>query len=579
MNNQSISINESEGFSNRTSGEIYYDPKNPEKKAVFQGLFLLPKAPEQEYKPDTEPNDVGKLQTANEKLQINYDEWEKHSLEEGNEIYQINPASRYKNSTRAAVIVKMNFQEDNTLKSRMFVRWTQKNTAKFSNIPDSPSPAIPGFGGLKLDTTVARSEAIPVKPSNVLGGGGKLLKITDVPALLNSVKSHNEVVEQMQWYLEQLANGDGINCRIVGGAKYLSLHQKYTGEWAAPIALITGQFTLNSATPIKDFYKDLMGTTNIKKAKIQYSTSSTVQLIDSEVVLGKYSIGISSKTQKGGGASASLSGLQKTILDPVRPFKPGFWDEGEEGKKNQRFKRIIDIIVNNTAIDGVLILGEEKYPPDNKAIIKENDRENIKLQIRKQSQPVFNTAEWHAKIKELFSDDLATLINNFKTKETAKGAYNLGFHALAAVAKKVCELLNKEDFTDSAKAVLNSSSVVQMSFNAVKQGEDVVCKGFEVIWPSKFTGWVRFHSAKNFYATLVKGKINFKITTNKNERDEPDGAEIAPSSAEDEIEQIKQKKQEELLVGKIVKPGQRDVRDTTVPDVVALGRGMKPKQD
>ena len=562
MNNQSILLHESEGFSNRTSGETYYDPKNPDVSVVFQQLILLPHAPTQAY--DT-----------NQDLQESYENWRIQSENEGNEVFEINPASKTKNSTRAAVIVSMQVSDGASSGSQMFVRWTQKNTAKFSNIPATVTPQIPGFGGYKLNTAVARCSAAPIKPSDVLKGkSGQFFTPREIPELLDQAmgKGHDEVVEQIQGYLRAMATGNGKNYRITGGAKYINLHQKYTGEWAAPISLATGQI---DPSKIKELQTEMLANQNIKKSKIQYSTSSITQLFDSEILVNGYTIKISSKAHKGGGASASLEGLHKTILSPVLPFEPEFWQD----EKNEQFKKIVDIIVNNSAEQGVLKLAESANLPGNKAIITQGDSENIEKLINQGKRGIVLDIQQTDEETKKFSPNLQRLVEDFKIRSGSRGTYNLGYHAIAAVAKSLCDILNEEDFTSVAKAVLNNSNVVQMNFDAVKQGEDVVCQAFKLIWPARFTGWVKFNSSKNFYTTGIKGKINFKITPNKNERDEPDGAEIAPSSAEDEIEQIKQKRQEELLVGKIVKPGQRDVRDTTVPDVVALGRKRKTKQD
>jgi hypothetical protein len=78
-----------------------------------------------------------------------------------------------------------------------------------------------------------------------------------------------------------------------------------------------------------------------------------------------------------------------------------------------------------------------------------------------------------------------------------------------------------------------------------------------------------------YSATAIKGRIGFKIGSDVS-TDEPDESlkvkidDKAIARAEKAAQVVANKK-----VGKIVKPGEKDVRIANVPDKIALGRSKK----
>ena len=72
--------------------------------------------------------------------------------------------------------------------------------------------------------------------------------------------------------------GKATNFRIVNGGQYASVHQKYLGEWAAPLALITAQFT--PAEQLDDMQDQMLGGNSVKAARVQYNTHVSSTLVD-----------------------------------------------------------------------------------------------------------------------------------------------------------------------------------------------------------------------------------------------------------------------------------------------------------
>lgn len=520
---------ESRGFAARKSGDSFVDPTNKDDTATFEGIDLLP---------EDQPSFATHSDFADA-----YAAW-KTNAEQTSSVYEINsPIS----VIRAAMIVNM----DTPRGSEKFVLFAKDMKNPEGKLTSIPPHVIPNHGGYVLNRQTSLSERAGLKPSDLLSGS-KMVRPKEVSALLNPAKATagDAAVEQMQSYLDALAKKQGKDFRIVGGAEYASLHQKYLGEWAAPIALITGQFDPLSQLP--DLEDSMLEGKSVKNGKIVYNTNPTEALFDSSVVVDSMEIAISSKAHKGGGAAASLKGLSDTIENKADEFGAKFWTE----PRHQKFKHIVETIMGKSAVDGVLELAVAEN------IMPRSDMPKIQKSIRDRT-----TEDLTVKTQRLMADYAAN---------ENHPQYNQGRHALASVARALCNKLNAEDYTDVAKAILNKSNVVQMMFVTGKSGSDLIAKGFELIWPPQFDGSILFYSGKNFMATETKGKLGFKIKKGGGrDVEEPDESLSAPSLTKTQLAAAK--KQAEKAVGKIVEPGRRDQRDPTVKDEIALGRAKKPR--
>lgn len=517
---------ESKGFSNRQPGQTFVDPTNPQDIATFQGLILLPT---QQPAADSK-----------QEFETLYEEW-RNSLSESIEVYEIN---RISGGTRAAMIVHMQ-----TIRgTEYFVLFTRDNAHLEGKLTHIPPGVIPNQGGYVLNRAISKSERAGVKPSDVITSN-KLYKPSQIPALLEAARATagDDIVNQMQAYLRAVIKGKATNYRIVDGAQYASVHQKYLGEWAAPLALITAQFS--PADQLDAMQEEMLGGNSVSEAKVQYNTHVSSTLVDSAINVSGFEIAISSKAHGGGGAAASLKGLEDTMTGKRSSFPSSFW----RNEKNSKFRDIVHTIMSKSAIDGVLDLAADM------GIVRVNEKNIIKTSI----ESLKPMATLTKNLEDLLSDYAANENHNH---------YNQGKHALAAVARRLCDRLNQEDYTASAKAILSKADMVQMSFVTGVSGADLICKEFRLMWPPQFEGRVNFYSGKSFSATEIKGRLGFKIAAHKDVED-PDESLRAPTLRSVSRDRARQEKNK--AVGKIERRGERDRRDPTVPDEIALGRSKK----
>jgi hypothetical protein len=520
-------LTESRGFAARIPGDSFVDPQNTADQATFEAVELLPKD-----QPAYEDHDA---------FVKAYRTWSRKSK---HTIYEINSL---KSVIKAAMIIRMQTERG----TEQFVLFTIDNKKTEGKITSIPAHVVSDrHGGYVLNRQTSLSERAGIKPSDVLSAR-KQYKPNQVADLLDAARATagDLVVNQMQSYLNALVAKKGQNFVIKDGAQYASLHQKYLGEWAAPIALIQGMFEpKNQLIAIQD---NMLDGESVKQGKIEYNLSATAALFDSSVVVKGVHVHISSKAHKGGGAAASLKSMHDIIQKNLDKFDANFW----RTKKHKQFRRIVEVINDKSAVEGVLTLAVDE------GIIPAGEPEKIHTLIQNPQARVV----MHTSVQEL----QATYAANEQHPR-----YNPGKHAVAAIAKKLCEELNAVDYTNISKTILSMSNVVQMSFQTGVSGKDLVAKGFHLIWPPEFDGKVYFYSAKNFSATEIKGKLGFKISTTR-VQEEPDDSLQVPTPTE--RQKAAQKTKAERDVGKIVKRGERDQRDPKVSDQIALGRSKKPR--
>ena len=521
-------IVESRGFVARKPGDEYVDPSNRTDIATFQGLTLLPES--------------GIEFDTHEELLAALAEFEKTA---DGKVYRLNSSIR---SMKAAMIVNM----DTPRGAEHYVLLTKDISKLEGKLTNIPAGVIPGHGGYVMNRDVSLSERAGLKPAEVVKTSNPISP-SAVAGLLDVARATagDAPVDQMQEYLTALAKGNGTGYVIKGGAEFAKLHQKYLGEWASPIALITGQFEPSSQlAQIEDVMLD---GSSIATGKIVYNINAAEALFDSLVKVGIVEILISSKAAKGGGAAASLKGLQNAITREQDRFDPDFWKD----PKVEKFKNVVNTIMENSAIDGVLTVAAQED------LLPSADIAKIKNGLM-------------SKTKQFVTSDAIEDMKSEYAANTNHPQYDPAKHAFAALARRLVNKLNSEDYTSIIRQILNNANVIQMYFEAVPKGPDLLCKGFRLIWPPQFDGQIKFYSGKFFSATEIKGRLGFKIGTGAAMIDPPDESLRAPidDSAKRRAE-IKAQKAKDVSVGKITGTDQRDVRDVNVADVVALGRAKK----
>ena len=520
-------IVESRGFMARRLGDEYVDPSNRSDIATFQGLTLLPESGIEFETHEELLSAIGNFETAAKGT-----------------VYRLNTPIR---SMKSAMIVNMDTQRG----QEHYVLFTKDLARLEGKLTNIPAGIITGHGGYVMNRDVSLSERAGLKPAEVVKSDTPVSP-SAVAGLLNTARATagDIPVNQMQEYLVALAKGNGNGYVIKGGAEFAKLHQKYLGEWASPIALITGQFEPKSQ--LSQIENTMLDGSSISIGKIVFNTNAAEALFDSMVKVGTVEILVSTKAAKGG-AAASLKGLYTTITDDKDRFDPAFWND----PKTKKFKDVVDAIMSKSAIDGVLDAALIE------GVVTGSDVAKIKAGLA-------------SKTKQFTTSDTIEDMKSEYAANTNHPMYDPAKHALAAVARRLTDKLNDEDYTDVVKQILNHANVVQMYFEAVPKGQDLLCKGFKLIWPPRFEGQIKFHSGKAFSATEIKGRLGFKIGTGAAMIDQPDDSLRAPiDNSAKRREEIKAQKAKDVSVGKITGTDQRDVRDVNVADVVALGRSKK----
>jgi hypothetical protein len=521
-------IVESRGFIARKPGDEYVDPSNRTDIATFQGLSLLPES-------GIEFDTHEELLSALAQFEQTVD----------GKIFKLNAPIR---SMKAAMIVNM----DTPRGLEHYVLLTKDISKLEGKLTNIPAGVIPGHGGYVMNRDVSLSERAGLKPAEVVKSDNPISP-SAVAGLLNVARATagDTAVNQMQEYLTALAKNNGTGYVIKGGAEFVKLHQKYLGEWASPIALITGQF--EPAAQLSQIEDVMLDGASVATGKIVYNTNAAEALFDSSVKIGIVEILISSKAAKGGGAAASLKGIQNAINRENDRFDPKFWKDPKVAK----FKNVVNTIMENSAIDGLLKVAAQED------LIPAADIEKIKNGLI-------------SKTKQFVTSDAIEDMKSEYAANTNHPQYDPAKHAFAALARRLVNKLNSEDYTAIIRQILNNANVIQMYFDATPKGPDLICKGFKLVWPPQFDGQIKFYSGKFFSATEIKGRLGFKIGTGAAMIEPPDESLKAPidDSAARRAE-IKAQKAKDTAVGKITGADQRDVRDTNVADVVALGRSKK----
>ena len=89
------------------------------------------------------------------------------------------------------------------------------------------------------------------------------------------------------------------------------------------------------------------------------------------------------------------------------------------------------------------------------------------------------------------------------------------YHIRAAIANKVADWVNNNtDFSAVASTILNWGAFIQVRTLAEQQGNNIILKPFDVIYPSEAVTGVLLSAGKTFYSTDGKGNFTFTLLLN-----------------------------------------------------------------
>jgi len=348
--------------------------------------------------------------------------------------------------------------------------------------------------GYSSEDVASKSENVALKPSDLFTD-----ELMTVPQMLTIV--NNELPESLPEDLKEIvpamlnAVARGEEVYVSGAAEHRSVIEKYVGEYAAAIAVITGNFISGN---YDDAERDVLAPQGADWSDItlmQFPTSTTTALVDSYVYSADESahVAISSKAG-GGGASASLASVAKILDKKADQF------EGKFLAQNEELIHGINLLANNSAVDGVYKTAK-LY-----GILSDHD---IKI--------ISYLTKSFDKDEKILSGRLRKLAKTYPTKEHVEKAklhpnYNLGYRLLAGAARKVTDKLNGLNPTDLFRAVLAKSSMIQVYAKTQKRGDSLAFVEFRVVFPATFDGKIVFDAQTNFFTTQPpKGRVSFKL--------------------------------------------------------------------
>ena len=349
--------------------------------------------------------------------------------------------------------------------------------------------------GYSSDDKVTQSENLALKPSDIFQDE------KPVPAAELLKKARNlpdgvpeELREIIPAMLEAVARGD--ETYVPEADKHRQIIEKYVGEYAAALAILTGNFLSGDVEAAEQELLAPQGRSWADMELMQFPTSVVQALVDSYVMTGdrKVRIAVSSKANKGSGAAASVMSVSKILKEKIDAFAPELLNSHKELIQG------IHLIADNPAKEGVYKAGK-LY-----GFVTDNDIKVIEYFIKS-----------FDKDEKMMTGNLKKIARSFPAQSEVEKMqkhpnYNIGYRLLAGLARKVADHLNAMNPTDLFKAVLAKSAMVQVYAKTQKKGDALAFTDFRMVFPPVFDGHIYFDARTNFYSTdKPKGRMTFKL--------------------------------------------------------------------
>lgn len=465
IENLSFLTEKSRGLLYRAKGDRFFRGKreNPESVLLFDKVEYYPSMP-------------GSYDTSDEMLEA-YEKLDK-------KYNDLTPVNRPASSTKAfAAIILL---DEKTRKPVVFVRF-------FNNIlPDMTGKwanSDMNKFGYQLEKETSLKASYGLKPSDIFV---EPARFTDISTLLNAFKQ-SEATQPFVPGFEMLYLPKPKLPVFEGASEFFTAIRDDLGEIIGPVALIQG---LNVGTGAVAADRDLLQNKGYGGSSISFPSGKTNGLVDSYIVTPSgVEIGISSKGEKG--ATASIKNVADGI-DYVRGNK-GSPEQKKLLKKYSNEVQLIERIGKDTVIDFPL-----NYAIENKML--SNSGSNTIRQLIKVGAKSLDQID----MDENTAVELTNLIG-YKGAKTQLQNYNIGYHALSAIAELVANKINSDPkFGEACLKFLNSSPIIQLHMQATKQKDgDVAVTSFTSKYPPNFKGTVTLDSSKNYSSTMAGGRMNF----------------------------------------------------------------------
>jgi hypothetical protein len=132
---------------------------------------------------------------------------------------------------------------------------------------------------------------------------------------------------------------------------------------------------------------------------------------------------------------------------------------------------------------------------------------------------------------------LSGLMKDIKAK-TDNTRYNVGYHILSSLARKVVQQINTDPkFGEACLKFLNTSPIIQLHLNANMKGDNVQVTGFSSKYPPDFKGTVGLDASKVYAATGIIGRVSFAynpVSDGLPDADETDSVPPEPAVIDNE---------------------------------------------
>ena len=348
--------------------------------------------------------------------------------------------------------------------------------------------------GYSSDDKVTKVENVALKPSDIFTEKamtvGQVLK--QARNLPDSVP--DDLREIVPALLEAVARGN--ETYVPEAANHRQLIEKYIGEYAAAIALSTGNFVTGNIDEVEREVLVPQGSSWGNMNKVQFPTSAAQALVDSYLLSDNENarLAISSKANKGSGAAASIGSIATIIRDRKELFDPKVL------KKHEDLIQGITLIADNSSKEGVYKTGK-LY-----GFVTDNDIKVIEYCMKS-----------FDKDEKILTGNLKKVAKRYPAQANLEKAlkhpnYNLGYRLLAALAYKVADHLNSKNPTELFQAALAKSYMCQVYAKTQKKGDALAFTDFQVVFPPTFDGKIYFDAGTNFYTTdKPKGRMTFKL--------------------------------------------------------------------
>lgn len=390
-------------------------------------------------------------------------------------------------------------------------------------------------GGWQLNKAVSLKGAYyKLKPVDLFNTDSTFATPQECVAALEENPKQNPAVPKIMPGMQQLLTGEFPMFENVGDMA--TAVRDDLGETIGPIALIQGMITSQGAEAAR---KDLLGNNgSYAGSAINFPAAKNNGLVDSYLLHPSgVEIGISSKGEAG--ASASV----KNITDGVNRAREKNMTTLLRQYEDQL--ELIDELGSLPSVDFPIVFGVRQ------GLISEETGAEIKKMIKTNGD---------TKNPEIL--DLMKMIN----AKTENPRYNRGYHALAALARKVAVNVNKDPkFGEACLKFLNVSPIIQLHLSGSDKGGNYQVTGFTSKYPPNFKGTVGLDASKVYSATGIIGRVSFSYNGGGNT--DTDVEPGAPAKLDTEY-------LDAVTQGRLKGPGVKAARDTAAPkmDPGTLGR-------